>query len=125
MRRLLGDRDARLLIVGESLSMFGDSAMFLALGIWAKTLTDSNAAAGMVFFTLVAPSLAAPLAGYVVDRVRRRPLMIVTQLVIGACVLSLLFVHDRGDVWLLYAVAAVYGLGGAVFGSARSALLTV
>src|SRR5438309_8627254 len=117
MRRLFADRDARLLIGGEALSMFGDSAMFLALGIWAKTLTGSNAAAGMVFFALVAPSLAAPLGGYLVDRVRRRPLMIGVQAAIGTAVLALLFVHDRGDVWLIYGVAVAYGLAGSVFGS--------
>jgi MFS family permease len=125
LRRLLADRDARLLIGGEALSMFGDSAMFLALGIWAKTLTGSNAAAGMVFFALVAPALVAPLAGYLVDRVRRRPLMIVVEVAIGISVLALLFVHARGDVWLIYAVAVVYGLAATVLGSARSALLTV
>ena len=35
----------------------------------------------------------------------------------------LLFVHDRGDVWILYAVTALYGLGGDVFAAARSSML--
>jgi hypothetical protein len=47
MLRLLAVRDARLLLAGETFSMFGDRAMFLVLGIWAKTLTQSNAAAGL------------------------------------------------------------------------------
>src|SRR5947208_8854024 len=84
MRRLLAHRDTRLLLLGQSLSLLGDRAMFLALGIWVKTLTGSNAAAGMVFFVYIAPALAAPLAGLLVDRVRRRRLMIVTDLSIGA-----------------------------------------
>jgi MFS family permease len=32
-------------------------------------------------------------------------------------------VHNRGDAWLIYLVALVYGIGGAVFFPARSALL--
>ena len=61
VRRLLAHRDARLLVVGQTLSVFGDRAMFLALGVWVKTLTGSNAAAGLVFFAYAAagPDLAA------------------------------------------------------------------
>src|SRR6266700_783050 len=84
MRRLFRHRDARLLLAGESFSMFGDRAMLLVLGIWAKTLTGSSAAAGMVFFVLGLPALAGPLAGLVVDRVRRRTLMIVVDLFMAA-----------------------------------------
>jgi len=38
--------------------------------------------------------------------------------------LSLLFVHDRGDVWLLYAMAVFIGTFGTLAASARSALMT-
>src|SRR5919199_1471095 len=38
---------------------------------------------------------------------------------------SLFFVHDRSDVWLLYAVTVFYGFSGLLAGSARSALMTV
>ncbi len=125
MRRLLTYHDARLLIAGQTLSLFGDMALFLVLGIWVKALTGSNAAAGLVFFAYTAPSLAAPLAGVLVDRVRRRPLLIVTNAIIGAVLFLLLLVHGRGDVWLIYGVALLYGVAALLFGSAQSALLTV
>ena len=120
---LLRLRDARLYLIGQTLSLFGDSALYLALGIWVKTLTGSNAAAGLVFFVLALPALVAPAAGVVVDRVRRRPLMMVTDLVIGAAVLLLLFVHGAGQLWLIYLVTALYGAAAIVFSSAQSALL--
>jgi MFS family permease len=125
MRRLFAIRDARVFLLGSGLSMLGDSAMFLVLGIWAKDLTHSNAAAGLVFFVLLLPSLFAPLAGLVVDRVRKRPLLIVVNCAMAAAVLLLLFVHDRSDLWLIYVVAGLYGAAGAILGSARSAFLTV
>jgi Major Facilitator Superfamily len=125
VRRLFAVRDARIFLFGWSMSSFGDSAMFLVLGIWAKDLTGSNAAAGLVFFVLTLPSFLAPIAGLWVDRLRRRPLLIGAYSVEGLAVLSLLFVHDRGDLWLLYVVAAVYGACGTVAASARSALMTV
>ena len=125
MRQLLRHRDARVFLAGWAVSTFGDSAMFLVLGIWAKDLTGSSSAAGLVFFVLVAPSLLAPLAGLVVDRVPRRPLLIAESLVMAAAVLLLLVVHDRGDLWLIYVVAGIYGFGGIVSYSARSAFMTV
>jgi MFS family permease len=123
MRRVLARRDMRLYVAGQTLSIFGDSAMWLALGIWAKQLTGSSGAAGMVIFFIAAPALLSPVSGLMVDRVRRQRLLIVTNLAVGAAVLPLLLVQDRGDLWLLYAVAAVYGFSYTLIGSGTSALL--
>ena len=120
MRRVLARRDARLYIAGQALSLFGDTSMWLALGIWAKTLTGSSGAAGLVFFAVVAPQLGAPAAGLLVDRVRRRPLLIAANLATGVVVLALLAVHGRGQLWLIYAVAALYGASYTVLGAGRA-----
>jgi len=81
MRRLLAYRDARLLVAGQSLSAFGDWAMWIVLAVWMKTLTGSSARAGLVFFALGLGNLAGPLGGLLADRVKRRPLMIVCDCV--------------------------------------------
>jgi MFS family permease len=125
MRRLFAIRDARVFLLGWGLSMFGDSAMFLVLGIWAKDLTDSNAAAGLVFFVLALPSLFSPLAGLLVDRMRKKPLLIGVNCFMAVAILLLLFVHDRGDIWLIYVIAGLYGATGSVLYSARSAFMTL
>ena len=103
--------------------MFGDWMMIIVLGIWMKTLTGSSSAAGLVFFVFALASLAAPLGGLVVDRLPKRRLMIVTHVALAAVMCLLLFVHDRSDVWLLYAITALYGLGGDIFGAARTAMM--
>jgi MFS family permease len=125
MRRLLGIRNVRIFVAGWTASVFGDWAMFIVLGVWTKDLTGSNSAAGLVFFALSLPSLCSPLAGLVVDRLPRRPLLMWTYAAEAVVVLSLLFVHDRGDVWIIYAVTVFYGAAGTFAASARSALLTV
>ena len=125
MRQLLSHRDARLLLAGQTLSAFGDWALIIVLAVWMKSLTGSSALAGLTFFVFAAGSLAAPLGGLLADRVRRRPLMIVSDCVLGAFVLVLLLVHHRSDYWLLYAVALAYGALGTVFYPARAALLKV
>ena len=123
MRKLFAYRDARLLVAGQSLSAFGDWAMWIVLAVWMKTLTGSSARAGLVFFALGLGNLAGPLGGLLADRVKRRPLMIVCDCVLGASVLVLLFVNDASTAWLLYLVALLYGVVGSVFYPARSALL--
>jgi predicted MFS family arabinose efflux permease len=123
LRRLLGDRDFRLLYAGQSLTMFGDVALFLVLAIWVKDLTGSNGAAGSVFLFFILPSLAGPILAVVVDRYPRRHVMIANDLVTGVGILTLLLVQDHDDVWLIYAVAAFYGLSQQIFFAARSGLL--
>src|ERR1017187_3291575 len=65
-------RNGRLYLTGLAVSVIGDNAMSLAAGIWVKSLTGSSSAAALVSVCVYAPSLAAPLAGVVADRVRRR-----------------------------------------------------
>ncbi len=123
MRELLRHRDFRLLLIGQTLSMFGDTAMLLTLGMWAKDLTGSNAIAGSVFAVLGLPALVAPLGGVIIDRFRRRHVMIAVDAATAAALLLLLLVHDRSDLWLIDLVALLYGASLILFGSARSAFL--
>src|SRR5256885_16526805 len=99
MRELLTRRDVRLLFGGQTLSMFGDWAMIIVLGIWAKVLTGSNAQAGLVFFVFALAGLVAPLGGLVVDRLSKRPLMIATHLALAPGMCLLLVVPAPGDLW--------------------------
>jgi MFS family permease len=123
MRALLARNDLRLLFAGQTFSMIGDWMMFIVLGIWAKTLTGSSSAAGLVFFVLALSGLVAPLGGLVVDRLPKRPLMIATHVVLAGVMCLLLLVNGRGDLWLLYGVTVLYGLGGDLFAASRGAML--
>jgi len=123
VRALLAVPGVRLYLAGQGLSLLGDTALSLAMGIWVKELTGSSGAAAVVVLLVVAPQLASPLCGVLVDRVRRRPLLIAVNVAAGAVVLALLLVRDAADVWIVYAVMTAYGAGAMIIAAAQSALL--
>jgi MFS family permease len=116
------DARFRRLLIGKSLSSFGDTALYLTLGIWAKALTHDNAAAGAVFLALGLPALFAPAAGHLADRVRRRPLLLWTNALTAVMVLSLLAVRSQAQLWIIYLVAFGYGVANIVLSSAGAGL---
>ncbi|MFJ3896636.1 MFS transporter [Streptomyces sp. NPDC090083] len=121
--RILRDRDAGLYLAGLVVSAFGSSALGLAAGVWVKDLTGSNGLAALCTFAVWAPTLCGPALGTIADRVRRKPLLIGTDLGLAALLLTLLAVDSRTDLWLLFTVLFVYGTTAAVQDPAESALL--
>ena len=122
-RSLLRYRPFRVLVAGQTLTLLGDLALILVLGIWARQLTGSVSAGGAVFFAMIAPTLFSPLVGCLVDRFPRRRVLIANDLVTAVALLPLLAVRGAGTVWIIYAVAVVYGVSQQVFFAARTALL--
>jgi MFS family permease len=124
MRRLLRHRDGRIYLTAQGLSLAGDNALWLAMGIYVKMLTGSNSAAGLTFLAFICGSLLAPVSGMVADRYRRRPLLIWANFIAGAGVCALLAAGPH-RVWLIYVVMFFYGAIGSLILSAQTALLTV
>ena len=122
-RSLLQQRPFRVLLAGQTLTLLGDLALILVLGVWAKNLTGSVSAGGAAFFAMIAPTLASPLLGCVIDRFPRRRVLIVNDLVTAVGLLPLLAVRGPDTVWIIYAVAALYGFSQQIFFAARAALL--
>jgi MFS family permease len=123
VRRLFAQPGFGRLFGGLSTSMLGDSVLLLVLSMWVKTLTHSNGLAGLTFFFMVLPALGAPLLGVWVDRLPRRPILIWGNLASAAAVLPLTLVRGRGDVWLIWAVAFLYGISFTVLPAAVNGLL--
>lgn len=120
--RARAQRNARLYLSGLALSVVGDNALSLAAGVWVKTLTGSSAAAGYVSACVYAPALAGPVAGLVVDRVRRRAWLVRLNVIAAALVLALLAVRSAADIWIVYLVMAGYGLHLVLADPAENAL---
>jgi MFS family permease len=123
MGKLLAIPRMRLYFLGNSLSEIGDYAFWLAAAVWVRELTGSTSKAGLCILCLISGTLLSPLTGLIVDRVRRKPLILTTNALTGLMVLSLTQVHQASQIWLIYTVMFLYGLAGSVTGSAKSALL--
>jgi MFS family permease len=123
MRAVLRRPDFRLLFFGVVATMVGESALLLVLAIWVKSLTGSSSLAGLTIFAVVAPALAAPLLGWVVDRFRRKPFLVVSVLATIVALAPLLLVRGADDIWLIYVVGVLYGVSMLVVSAALNGLI--
>ncbi|MGI5225113.1 MFS transporter [Actinoallomurus sp. CA-142502] len=113
----------RLLFAGLVASMAGDALLMLVFGIWVKSLTGSNGAAGLVTLFMAMPYVVAPLGGRLVDRFRHRPFLVVVNIASAVMLLPLSAVRDAADVWIIYSVAALYGASSVTIAAALGGLL--
>jgi len=116
-------RNAFLFVAISLVAGFGSTAMSLVAGVWILDLTGSSSLAGLAGFCVFAPTLAGPWLGALVDRVPRRPLLIIVDLLLAAVLLSLLAVRSREQAWLIYAVMLAYGISYVLLDAGESALL--
>ena len=118
-------RRAVVYLSATTISAIGDFALWLAAGIWIKQLTGSSSLAGLTFFAYTLGGLTAPLAGMLADRVRRRPVIIATNLITILALCPLLLIHDKATAWIFFPVMVLYGVSGAVLSAAQGALVPV
>ncbi|HEV2890486.1 MAG TPA: MFS transporter [Frankiaceae bacterium] len=110
-------------VLGPSLSLFGDAALWLAVGVWIRDLTGSDAAAGLAFLCFLLPRLFAPAYGLAVDHYRRRALIVTVDLALAVVVAAACVVERADQIWILYAVLVATGFGAGLHNAAGSALL--
>lgn len=122
MKALLRHRIARRFLVGQVLSLFGDSSLLLATGLWVKDRTGSTSAAASVMFAYMAPALLGPAFGVWIDRVQRRRLMIGTNLVCAAS-LPLLMLASADRLLPVYLVMAILGASFTLITALQSVML--
>ena len=119
-----GNRNFRLLWVGQIISLLGDWFNFVASASLVAILTQSGFAIGSLFVVrMLAPFLISPIAGVVADRYNRKHILIVTDLARAVAAFGFLFVRSADDVWLLYVLTAIQlGISGFFFPT-RNAIL--
>jgi MFS transporter, DHA3 family, macrolide efflux protein len=123
VREVLHLRDFRLLWLAQIVSDFGDSLTTLALLILVNQLTGSTAALATMAIVLAIPQVTFGLvAGVYVDRMDRKLIMIVSDLLRGILVLGFVLVGSHEQLWLLYLIGFAQATIGTFFTPARGAL---
>ena len=108
----LGERDFRVVWLGQAVSMTGTWMQMIAQGLLVLALWNSAFALGALNFANAVPSLIVMLFGGVLaDRADKRRILLVTQVVMGvmALLVGLLVVADAVQYWML--IAATIALG--------------
>jgi MFS family permease len=114
----LRERPFALLFAGETVSSLGNWMFVVALPFAALELHATPGQLGLVLAARHVPfALFALVAGAWADRFERRRLMLVTQVVQGACqaLMATLLLTDSAQLWHLAAIVAVYGAADAFF----------
>lgn len=127
LKDLLKNHNFRFVWMGQIVSDFGDSLTMLALLILVNQVTGSAAAIATMMIVLAVPQVTVGLvAGVYVDRLDRKLIMIISDLLRGSLVLGFVGVALLGSadyLWLMYVIAFLQATIGTLFNPARSALL--
>jgi MFS family permease len=124
--RPLRVRDFRFLWAGMSISLIGDGIYLVAIALQVYSMSDEPSALALVGLAWTGPMVLVLLfSGVLSDRLERRRLLIAADAIRCAAIGSMGVLTSLGVVrlWHLVALAAVYGIGEAVFYPAFSSLV--
>jgi len=116
----------RFLLTGTALSQIASWMEEVARGWLVLELTHSAFQLGLLgFIRGISQLVMSPFAGVLADRVDRRRLAAVTQVVpaVDALIIAVLVATDNIEMWQLYPLVCVSGLSGAVNVPTRQVLV--
>jgi DHA3 family macrolide efflux protein-like MFS transporter len=124
LRSLLGIRSFRLIWSGQVVSDFGDSMTRLALLLLINELTGSITAMATLTIVLMVPRLLFGfVAGVYVDRLDRKRIMVISDILRGSLVLGFILVDSPQKIWIIYLIGFLQGSVATFFEPSRTALL--
>lgn len=121
----LQNPDYRTLWWSGLYSFLGVQMQFVLRGILAWDLTESEAALGTVFLGFgLAMLVATPLGGVAADRLDKRMILLMSQLVltISAVAIGVAVIGDFAALWMLVLASVAQGAAFGFFGPARMAI---
>ncbi len=123
-RLLRSNRNYRLTWIGQVVSEIGDHFNSIAVLSLTLHLTGSGLAVGAVMIARVLPAiLAGPVAGVLLDRMDRRRIMLLSDLVRCAIAACFVLILTHRQSWLLYLLSGLLTFASPFFTSGRSAIL--
>ena len=123
--RLLRDnRNYRYTWAGQVVSEVGDHFNSIAVLSLALDVTGSGLVVGGVMIARVLPAiLAGPIAGVLLDRMDRKKIMILSDLIRAVIAAAFVLIVTHHQHWLLYSLSGLLTFASPFFTSGRSAIL--
>ena len=116
------NRDFRNLWFAQVVSELGDWFSIIAIFNLLLELTHRAQSLGWFLIVIHLPTaIVGPVAGILVDRLDRKRLMIITDLVRAALLLGYLFIQRADQIWIVYLIAALEVSMMTLFEPARTA----
>jgi len=118
------NRNFRRLWAAQIVSEIGD--WFYSLAIYSLLLQFTGQARSVALalvLQVIPQTLFGPLSGIVNDRIRRKRVMITSDVARAVIVFSMLFVRSRSAVWLVYPLLFLESVMWAFFEPARTAVI--
>lgn len=123
-RLLRNNSNYRLTWIGQVVSEIGDHFNSIAVLSLTLHLTGSGLAVGAVMIARVLPAIVAgPAAGVHLDRLDRRLIMIISDLVRFVIALCFILILTHHQSWLLYLLSGLLTFASPFFTAGRSAIL--
>lgn len=126
-RDVLGNRNFRLLWIGEGVSVLGDHFYMIALPWLVLQLTGDSLAMGTVLALSAIPrALLMLVGGALTDRFSPRSLMLASnaaRFLLVSLLAGLVFAGQI-QMWMLYVLAVLFGIADAFFYPAQSSMPT-
>ncbi|MFD2445398.1 MFS transporter [Bacillus sp. CGMCC 1.16607] len=111
-----------LLITGVGVSYLGNWIYLIALNLAILNLTGSAAAvAGLFIIRPIAVLLTNMWSGSVIDRVNKRKLMIMVDVIRGILIFTIPFISS---LWAIYSVMLLVNIAGSFFGPSSQVYIT-
>lgn len=115
MKTKLFSKDFMLVVIGQIISLFGNAALRFALPLYLLNQTGSSSLYGTVAACAFIPAIVlSPIGGMIADRVNKRNIMVVLDLLTAALILGFSLLMDRGNLIVLLTVTMMllYGIAG-------------
>lgn len=121
---LRANRNYRFAWVGQIVSEAGDNFNNVAVFSLALANTHSGLVVAAILLSRAASMLpAGPIAGVLLDRMDRRRIMILSDLVRAVIALCFIFAIPLGRTWLLYLLSGLLMFASPFFTSGRASIL--
>lgn len=121
---ILGNTEFRKLWIGQVISNVGDNFTAIAQLVLVNQITGSTLALAAMAIALTLPKLLfGVVAGVFVDRLDRRKLMLLVDVLRALIVLPMALVHSPDQIWIFYVCGFITSAVATLFDPAKNALL--